>query len=535
MPDTTGTPPATFTISYSVTPPAGVTAEQFARDIAEEQTVEIPHEHIPETHFTSGIAGVVESVTAEDDASYRIIIRYRADITAFSIPLFLNVLFGNISLKRGIRITDVKLPWIMMKSFGGPLEGMDGIREICGVYGRPLLATALKPLGLAASDLARIAGECARAGIDIIKDDHGIVDQHFHPFEERIARVSEAVTAANIQTGRRTLYFPNLCGPVGEIDDQARLAVQHGIKGVLLSPQLLGFDIMRHISRKYNLMIMAHPSFTGTQFTMNTHGIAPHVLLGRLFRFFGADISVFPSWGGRFWFSREECSRIASALTEPLPVHGSFPAPAGGMRIERFGEVAEVYGENAVLLVGGALLGRSEDLFSSTIDFLDAIRSRFNDILKEPRTDFTSSCELGTTKENRSTNDLLRCDLFNWSHRERVAYKIAETPDFLGVDRIELFGGSDTDTAFDLRYFEVAPGGYSSFEKHRHEHVIIGVRGRGVLIKPDLELVIKSNDIAYVKPFEPHQIRNNGDEPFGFYCIVDRKRDRPVAINRSLS
>jgi len=33
--------------------------------------------------------------------------------------------------------------------------------------------------------------------------------------------------------------------------------------------------------------------------------------------------------------------------------------------------------------------------------------------------------------------------------------------------------------------------------------------------------------VVYVDTLEPHQLRNSGAEPFGFYCIVDRERDRP--------
>jgi ribulose-bisphosphate carboxylase large chain len=32
---------------------------------------------------------------------------------------------------------------------------------------------------------------------------------------------------------------------------------------------------------------------------------------------------------------------------------------------------------------------------------------------------------------------------------------------------------------FHVRYFEIAPGGYSTLEKHEHEHVVIPIRGRG--------------------------------------------------------
>ena len=37
-------------------------------------------------------------------------------------------------------------------------------------------------------------------------------------------------------------------------------------------------------------------------------------------------------------------------------------------------------------------------------------------------------------------------------------------------------------------------------------------------------------DVAYVEPLEPHQLRNETDRPFGFFCIVDHERDRPMRV-----
>jgi ribulose-bisphosphate carboxylase large chain len=339
------------------------------------------------------------------------------------------------------------------------------------------------------------------------------------------------VGTANAANNRLTLYFPNLCGTFERIDEQARLAVQHGIRGVVVAPQLIGFDSMRYLSRKYNLMMMAHPSLTGTFFTSKQHGFTPALLLGKLFRLFGADISVFPSWGGRFCFSRRECREIAALLTEKTAVRRAFPAPAGGMRLERVGEIGDIYGEDAVLLVGGALLKHSTDLYRSTMEFMDALRNRFPEELREPLESFGSSCEIQPSKRSSASGSLVSFDNFNWSGRPRTAYKSPEANGFSGISRTELFGGADSGTAFELRYFEITPGGFSSFEKHLHEHVIIGVRGRGILQKGEDSLTIGLNDIARVGPFEPHRLYNESVEPFGFYCIVDRKRDKPVSAD----
>ena len=39
---------------------------------------------------------------------------------------------------------------------------------------------------------------------------------------------------------------------------------------------------------------------------------------------------------------------------------------------------------------------------------------------------------------------------------------------------------------------------------------------------------LKPFDVAYVPPLQVHQLRNKSSEPFGFFCIVDHDRDRPI-------
>ena len=88
-------------------------------------------------------------------------------------------------------------------------------------------------------------------------------------------------------------------------------------------------------------------------------------------------------------------------------------------------------------------------------------------------------------------------------------------------------------TKFHLRYFEIAPGGYSSLEKHRHEHVVICVNGEGKAIAGNKVYRMKFLDVLYISPNTPHQFINESDKPFGFFCIVDSKRDKPRPVSKS--
>ena len=72
--------------------------------------------------------------------------------------------------------------------------------------GRALTCSALKPQGLCPAGLAGIAYELALGGIDFIKDDHGLADQAYSPFAERVEACAGAVRRANRETGFRTHY-----------------------------------------------------------------------------------------------------------------------------------------------------------------------------------------------------------------------------------------------------------------------------------------------------------------------------------------
>jgi quercetin dioxygenase-like cupin family protein len=106
----------------------------------------------------------------------------------------------------------------------------------------------------------------------------------------------------------------------------------------------------------------------------------------------------------------------------------------------------------------------------------------------------------------------------------------AEAAHHCGVLRQVLVGDSGERTRFHVRYFEIAPGGFTTLERHQHEHVVVVMRGRGTVRLGDGEHPLAFGDALYVAPDEVHQLRNDGGaEPFGFLCVVDAERDRPVA------
>jgi ribulose-bisphosphate carboxylase large chain len=323
-----------------------------------------------------------------------------------------------------------------------------------------------------------------------------------------------------------------ISGRVDEIEDHVQYARTQGVQGILIAPMLVGCDAVRHLRQSYGMIVIAHPALTGVFFHSPSHGMTPAILLGSIFRLCGADMSVFPNAGGRFFFTKQECKEISRCLKEPLgSINPAFPCPAGGMSLEKIKDLSQDFGEDSAFLIGGALMQKSPDPSESMKAFMDEIRLRFKERLVDPWSGFASSCELNAQPSVAKQIDMLRCNEFQWNDagRKLEDYKSTDAGfDFKDVKRRELIGKFGEKTSFDLRYFEIGPGGYSSLEKHVHEHVVIGVRGKGILYKNNRKFFISPNDIAYVGPLEAHQIRNEELEPFGFYCIVDHTRDKPM-------
>ncbi len=146
------------------------------------------------------------------------------------------------------------------------------------------------------------------------------------------------------------------------------------------------------------------------------------------------------------------------------------------------------------------------------------------------------SCDWGkrpqTAVKNRlanTTRSYKHRGNFTWTGIRTEIYKTA-ADDWSDIIKRTLIGNHGESARFHVRYFEIAPGGFSSFERHKHEHVVIGIRGKGICIAGKKRYSIGFLDTIYIKPGDQHQLRNSADQPFGFLCIVNARRDRPKII-----
>jgi quercetin dioxygenase-like cupin family protein len=114
---------------------------------------------------------------------------------------------------------------------------------------------------------------------------------------------------------------------------------------------------------------------------------------------------------------------------------------------------------------------------------------------------------------------------YRWEGVTELPYKEDDRALFRSVTRQVLF--SDPALQGELRYFEVAPGGFSTLERHKHMHAVLVLRGRGHCLVGVEVKRIEMRDLITVPPMTWHQFRATSGEPLGFLCMVNATRDKP--------
>ena len=114
---------------------------------------------------------------------------------------------------------------------------------------------------------------------------------------------------------------------------------------------------------------------------------------------------------------------------------------------------------------------------------------------------------------------------YRWKDVPVLSYKEDGGTHFKAITRQVLL--DDGDIGAELRYFEIAPGGHSTLERHDHAHSVMVIRGRGkVLVGRDVH-GLRTHDLVRVPPRTWHQFRATARAPLGFLCLVRSERDKP--------
>ncbi|QID18874.1 ribulose 1,5-bisphosphate carboxylase [Nitrogeniibacter mangrovi] len=344
--------------------------EARARALAIEQSVECPMGAVRDARVRDAVVGRVMDIVPAGENVFEARIGLALETVGDDAGQLLNMLFGNSSLQPDVRLEAVDWP-DGLPALPGPRFGIDGVRERLGIPRGPIACSALKPQGMDVEALAALAYLQARAGIALIKDDHGLADPVSAPFARRVPAIQAAVARANAETGRRSVYAPNLNGGARKLQAQVQVCRDHGVGAVMMCPLLVGPSTMAEwVADGLDMPVLAHPALAGVG------RIAPALLYGTLFRLFGADMVIFPNFGGRFADDARRCHAIAEAARAPLgALPPALPVPAGGLSPDRVPELVDFYGPDVALLIGGSLLA-AEDPEAAMRHFVDAVEQQ---------------------------------------------------------------------------------------------------------------------------------------------------------------
>ncbi|MCH8558055.1 MAG: ribulose 1,5-bisphosphate carboxylase large subunit [Balneolia bacterium] len=373
-------PSPRFNISYRITASTPEEARSLCTKVAYEQSVELPDDVLtPE--IRSEMVGQVTALDQLDDSTFEAAISYSHASLDESISQLLNVILGNASLFRGVRITGLEWDKLPGHLCPGPKFGIDGVRAHHGITTkRALSCSALKPIGLDSASLADFCYQFALGGIDIIKDDHGMANQSAAPFDQRLNACVDATKRAADKTGHRAGYYPNITADAAETMRRYEAAYEAGAGGVLLIPHLCGLGTLAEIaSSDIPLPVMAHPAFSGSYVLSQTEGLTPDFLYGQLWKELGADFSIYPNAGGRFSFSVDECLAINASCRKPASrnAKGCFPTPGGGVQRQTLPELLKRYGNDTVFLIGGSLYQHPKGIEYASRELMEILISDY--------------------------------------------------------------------------------------------------------------------------------------------------------------
>jgi ribulose-bisphosphate carboxylase large chain len=360
---------ALFTLTYRVQAESEYDAEQIAHNIRTEQTVEMPLAAVPDSAQHS-IAELLSINTTDKKGEWKVTLSFPHSVIDGDITQLINVLFGNISLLPGIKIIDGD-DQLFSNTNQGPAFGIAGIRSLLDRKTGAISCTALKPIGLTENELAERAYSFSKAGIDIVKDDHGLTNQSSATFKSRISACVDAIRKGEQHSGKKTLYFPNITSNPVHVEQKFHEAVEMGADGVLLCPQLTGLETLSSLAKHQAVPIMAHPAFSGSYVIHEDHGFTPEFYYGKLWRALGADCIIYPNAGGRFGYSTDTCIALNRQMHAGFcDFKTSLPSPAGGINLNSIPELLKRYGSDIAYLVGGSLYNHKEGIEAATIEFL---------------------------------------------------------------------------------------------------------------------------------------------------------------------
>jgi 2,3-diketo-5-methylthiopentyl-1-phosphate enolase len=300
------------------------------------------------------------------------------------IPMLLTTVIGNISLYGRIKCLDMKFPKSWLKGFKGPKFGMKGLRKLLKIKKRPLLNNMVKPCVYSSCQMgAELAYEAAAGGADIIKDDELLANPDFNTLEDRIPMFMEALDRASSEKGEKTIYTVNITDKLPRMFENAEKAIELGANGLMINFLAVGYSAFRHVSENLapKVPLLAHMDVTGAMTYSPIVGISTNIVIGKLPRICGSDITVFPAPYGKAPVLKERFFNVAHDMIMPLHnIEQSAPMPSGGISQGHVEEVMDDLGPDIVIGTGAGIHAHPNGPRAGAIAFRQAIEAKMQGI-----------------------------------------------------------------------------------------------------------------------------------------------------------
>ena len=288
------------------------------------------------------------------------------------ITSILSMLAGNLfglGALRNIRWQDVVFPRSIAEHFPGPKFGIEGVRKILGTDkgefpNRPHVGTIVKPkMGLTAKEWAEVAYEAAIGGVDFIKDDENLSDQHFCPIEDRTVAVLEKMDLVKEETGRKVIHAVNVTAKHDVMWRRIERAIDNGAQCLMIDVILTGYQELAQMAADPGVKLPIHVHRTmHAAFTRNPlHGISM-LPVAKICRLAGGDQLHIGSYGqGKMDTDLDLELKIKESLTNDMyEFKQVFPVASGGLYPAKIPNLVKYGGNNIILQAGGGIHGHPD-------------------------------------------------------------------------------------------------------------------------------------------------------------------------------
>lgn len=281
-----------------------------------------------------------------------------------NLPVLMTTVSGNLfelSAFSGLKLLDFEVPQPYQKAYLGPQFGVNGTRDLCNVYERPIIGTIIKPsVGLTPQQTGDLVADLAEAGLDFVKDDELMADSPHSPLEQRVQRVMAAVNRHADKNGKKVMVAFNISGDVDHMLRAHDLVVDAGGTCVMVNMLQVGLSSVIKLRQHAQVPIHGHRNGWGM--------LSRHPILGmaypafhKFFRVAGVDHFHVNGLRNKFCEPDESVITAARACLSPLwqdVPHRTMPVFSSG---QWAGQAADTYAAlgttDLMYLAGGGIMG----------------------------------------------------------------------------------------------------------------------------------------------------------------------------------